>query len=89
MDVSGTFAQQEAVSLVVVERRDDGGYDAKGKEVGRALVNYTSLEVSRIKGLQSSRIQELLGYAGRFEKFVTSRETGSANDCVRFRVYRV
>lgn len=33
------------------------------KEIGRALVNYSSVEISRIKGLQSSEIAKLLGYA--------------------------
>ena len=32
-------------------------------EVGRALVNYSSAEVSRIKGVRSTEIENLLGYA--------------------------
>jgi glutamate 5-kinase len=34
-----------------------------GEEVGRALVNYSSAEVSKIKGLRSSQIEAVLGYA--------------------------
>ena len=33
------------------------------KEIGRALVNYSSVEIRRIKGLQSYEIAKLLGYA--------------------------
>lgn len=32
-------------------------------EVGRALVNYSSAEIKRIKGLQSTKILGVLGYA--------------------------
>jgi glutamate 5-kinase len=65
LDVNGVFAQQECVSIVVAKRNADGTFDILGPEVGRALVNYTSVEISRIKGHRSSRIQELLGYAGK------------------------
>ncbi|KAG0643561.1 Aspartate/glutamate/uridylate kinase [Tuber brumale] len=63
VDVAGTFAQQEAVNLAVVQRIVGGGYVIKGPEVGKALVNYSSAEIARIMGQQSSKIQELLGYA--------------------------
>lgn len=63
VDVTGSFAQQDAVSLVVVKRLPGGGYEAMGKEVGRALVNYSSTEIARIKGEKSSAILEKLGYA--------------------------
>ncbi|KAG8217127.1 hypothetical protein J3R82DRAFT_5168 [Butyriboletus roseoflavus] len=33
------------------------------KEVGRGLANYNSVQISRIKGLNSARIPQLLGYA--------------------------
>ncbi|KAI6017104.1 Aspartate/glutamate/uridylate kinase [Pisolithus marmoratus] len=33
------------------------------KEVGRGLANYNSAQMSRVKGLNSSRIPQLLGYA--------------------------
>lgn len=63
VDVTGSFAQQDAVSLVVVKRLPEGGYQVMGKEVGRALVNYSSTEIARIKGEKSSAILEKLGYA--------------------------
>jgi glutamate 5-kinase len=78
LDVQGTFAQQECVSLVVGSRTAPltdataaapGGYDiiGGGLEVGRALVNYTSVEIGRIKGFQSSSIHNILGYAGKYK----------------------
>ncbi|KAF7897658.1 uncharacterized protein EAF01_008624 [Botrytis porri] len=75
VDVEGSFAQQEAVRLVVVERPSSP--DAKivagsGVEVGRALVNYSAMEISRIKGVRSSEIHGLLGYAD--SEYVALRE---------------
>ncbi|GIJ98925.1 hypothetical protein Aspvir_001047 [Aspergillus viridinutans] len=68
--VDGQFGQQEAVRLVVVERLSpdslNGDFLHHGqepKEVGRALVNYGSAEIARIKGHRSTHIQSLLGYA--------------------------
>jgi len=75
--VEGTFSQQEAVRLCVVADKkaavDPTSAVADGKvedektrlapqEVGRALVNYSSAEIARIKGLQSTEIQSVLGY---------------------------
>ncbi|TGO46235.1 hypothetical protein BCON_0336g00010 [Botryotinia convoluta] len=75
VDVEGSFAQQEAVRLVVVERPSSP--DAKivagsGVEVGRALVNYSAMEIARIKGVRSSEINGLLGYAD--SEYVALRE---------------
>lgn len=75
VDVDGSFAQQEAVRLVVVERPSSP--DAKivagsGVEVGRALVNYSAMEITRIKGVRSSEIHGLLGYAD--SEYVALRE---------------
>ena len=44
-------------------------------EVGRALVNYSSAEVARIKGLQSTEIHGVLGYAD--SEYVALRENVS------------
>ena len=41
-------------------------------EVGRALVNYSAAEISRIKGLRSTEIQGVLGYAD--SEYVALRE---------------
>ncbi|KAG0647520.1 Gamma-glutamyl kinase [Hyphodiscus hymeniophilus] len=75
LDVEGTFSQQEAVRLVVVERLPKGGaklWDGPGHEVGRALVNYSAAEIARIKGVRSSEIQGLLGYAD--SEYIALRE---------------
>lgn len=99
LDVSGSFAQQEAVRLVVVQRinpppqpvsttsastsalagsvapSDTGTaklWEGPGVEVGRALVNYSAAEIMRIKGVKSSEIHGLLGYAE--SEYVALRE---------------
>jgi glutamate 5-kinase len=53
-DVSGDFRRGEVVSCT--------GPD--GEEVARGLVNYNIDEIRRIMGQPSSRIQDILGYAG-------------------------
>ncbi|EEH07790.1 glutamate 5-kinase [Histoplasma capsulatum G186AR] len=79
--VEGHFGQQEAVRLVVVERRSasaaalNGDFPLRGaspREVGRALVNYGSNEIARIKGLRSTQILSVLGYAD--SEYVALRE---------------
>ncbi|KAE8447921.1 hypothetical protein EG329_009993 [Mollisiaceae sp. DMI_Dod_QoI] len=78
VDVEGTFAQQEAVRLVVVDRcmktklSPGKVWEGPGVEVGRALVNYSAAEIARIKGVKSSEIQGLLGYAE--SEYVALRE---------------
>jgi glutamate 5-kinase len=80
VDVEGNFAQQEAARLVVVERIPKSAlspsatkqWTGEGIEVGRALVNYSAAEIARIKGVQSSEIHGLLGYAD--SEYVALRE---------------
>ena len=106
VDVQGTFAQEEAVRLVVVKRLDGmpgstTSVDLSTRtdnlnvtehrpnpeaevppflektnlipvEVGRALVNYSATEISRIKGLQSMQIANVLGYAD--SEYIALRE---------------
>ncbi|KAL9618186.1 MAG: hypothetical protein Q9160_007082 [Pyrenula sp. 1 TL-2023] len=83
ISVSGTFSQQEAVRLIVLDKASsalalDGDFPAqgslrsKGEEVGRAVVNYSNVEVTRIKGLRSSQIEGVLGYAD--SEYVALRE---------------
>ncbi|ESZ89931.1 glutamate 5-kinase [Sclerotinia borealis F-4128] len=75
VDVEGSFAQQEAVRLVVVDRptgSDTKIVEGAGVEVGRALVNYSAMEIARIKGLRSAEIYGLLGYAD--SEYVALRE---------------
>jgi glutamate 5-kinase len=77
--VEGHFGQQEAVRLVVVERPSPDALNGdfyhhaqEPKEVGRALVNYGSLEIAHIKGHRSTEIETLLGYAD--SDYVAMRE---------------
>lgn len=79
VDVAGTFAQQESVRLLVVERGAAPDADADGRpwhgeplEVGRVLVNYSSTQITLIKGHQSKEIEGLLGYAD--SGYVAERE---------------
>lgn len=71
VSVKGNFAQQEPVRLVVVKRPPNGETlgrqsELDGDEIGRAIVNYSSVEIDMIKGMQSKEIAEVLGYAGEF-----------------------
>jgi glutamate 5-kinase len=77
--VEGHFSQQEAVRVFVVERSPPTALDGdfprqcqEPREIGRALVNYGSTEISRIKGLQSTQIHAALGYAD--SEYVAFRE---------------
>jgi glutamate 5-kinase len=77
VEVEGTFAQQEAVRIMVVKKSGNSNsgvasestastqerFDSAPVEVGRALVNYSSTEIKRIKGLQATEIVGVLGYA--------------------------
>jgi glutamate 5-kinase len=91
--VEGTFAQQEAVRLVVVDKQPLGSLSptgengpasmqlqlvSRGEEIGRAVVNYSSVEVARIKGLRSREILGVLGYAD--SEYVAFRENVSLNE---------
>ena len=93
LGVKGSFAQQEAVRILVVDRQSylaslsnitlpngssahaDSGAKAVQMEIGRALVNYSATEISRIKGLRSTEIQQVLGYAD--SEYVALRENVS------------
>ena len=86
VNVEGNFGQQEAVRLIVLSGKkpsspvsalataDGTGQDVPQApfEVGRALVNYSSAEIARIKGLQSTEIRSVLGYAD--SEYVALRE---------------
>lgn len=82
VDVEGSFAQQEAVRIVVVRRhkytdvKDPNNLyekvSPKPMEIGRALVNYSSTEIARIKGIRSTEIWRVLGYAD--SEYVALRE---------------
>lgn len=70
VNVEGNFGQQECVRLCVLNPRDAPLSEAE--EVGRALTNYSTSEVRRIKGRRSSMISEVLGYAD--SEYVAVRE---------------
>lgn len=76
VDVDGHFGQQEAVRIVVVKRvskhSTEWDRDVPPVEVGRALVNYAAAEIRRIRGLKSSEIADVLGYAD--SEYVALRE---------------
>ncbi|KAI4158223.1 MAG: hypothetical protein LQ342_007634 [Letrouitia transgressa] len=88
LDVEGQFSQQEAVRLVVIDRPFSSAGAPNGSslstidsdkvapiEVGRALVTYSATEIARIKGLQSTEIASVLGYAD--SEYVALRENVS------------
>jgi len=51
--VEGPFEMGNTVSIVAPD----------GKEIGRGIVNYSSQEVDRIKGVQTREIARILGYS--------------------------
>ncbi|KAK5138219.1 hypothetical protein LTR08_004915 [Meristemomyces frigidus] len=61
VNVEGNFGQQECVRVSVLPSRS--ALHSEAEEVGRALVNYSAIEIKRIRGVRSSQIAELLGYA--------------------------
>jgi glutamate 5-kinase len=82
VDVEGTFAQQEAVRIVVVADNKRASVassngtlwdGSNNMDVGRAIVNYSSTQIARIKGRQSTEIELLLGYAD--SGYVAERES--------------
>lgn len=77
VDVEGSFSQQEAVRIVVVKRVARGSTEYEKSdpppiEVGRALVNYSATEIRLIRGLKSTDIHNILGYAD--SEYVALRE---------------
>jgi glutamate 5-kinase len=130
VDVEGSFAQQEAVRLVVVKRLPPNNdiqapppapvvphthtvapipnrnslyekatqspsssqilshppyelHNPAPFEIGRAVVNYSVGEIRRIKGLHSTQIHEVLGYAD--SEYVALRENIALVDVERSR----
>ena len=53
--VSGDFSRGDVVTLKALS----------GKVVGRGLAEYSSDEASRLSGVQSDQIENVLGYRGR------------------------
>jgi glutamate 5-kinase len=53
--VQGSFNAQECVSIITT-------VDGKEIQVGKGLVNYSSLEIQRLLGVKSKDIADILGY---------------------------
>jgi glutamate 5-kinase len=62
--VDGHFHEHECVALKVGHRAADGSWDKKKpiEEIGRARVNYSAVDIEKIKGCQSHEIEDILGY---------------------------
>lgn len=56
-------------------------WEGEAVEVGRALTNYSSAEIARIKGRQSAEVEGILGYAD--SEYVAQRESVSFFDGLR------
>jgi glutamate 5-kinase len=52
--LNGDFSKGTCVSVT----------DSRGSEVGRGVVNYSSQDIARIKGLATNRVEEQLGFRG-------------------------
>ncbi|AGO09930.1 AaceriAAL061Cp [[Ashbya] aceris (nom. inval.)] len=72
--VEGSFHELEAVDLKIGVRNADGELDESVplQTVGRARCNYSSVEVDKIKGLQSDQIETVLGYID--SEYIAHRE---------------
>jgi glutamate 5-kinase len=53
-ELEGEFHSQDAVQLC----------DVSGREIARGIVNYSSVELQKIRGRRSDEIPNILGYAG-------------------------
>ncbi|KAI9595513.1 Aspartate/glutamate/uridylate kinase [Syncephalis fuscata] len=62
VDVQGTFVAQQGIRIVYAYK-DASDASEQYLEIGHGLVNYSSMEIVRIKGRHSWEIGELLGYA--------------------------
>lgn len=73
--VEGSFHEDQCVVLKRGKRvPETGEWDklADLVDIGRARVNYTSVEIDKIKGLHSEEIEKVLGYAD--SEYVAHRE---------------
>jgi len=70
VDVEGSFHQHECVRISVLPTRDSPLTEAE--DAGRAIVNYSAIEIKRIKGVRSREIVDIIGYAD--SEYVALRE---------------
>ncbi|KAI9719935.1 MAG: hypothetical protein M1828_005973 [Chrysothrix sp. TS-e1954] len=84
IDAEGNFGQQECVKLVEAQRPNPGqqgtksaaspsqDIDSSVREIGRAIVTYSAIEIKRIAGIKSTDIENVLGYAD--SEYIALRE---------------
>ncbi|EDO18876.1 hypothetical protein Kpol_1023p45 [Vanderwaltozyma polyspora DSM 70294] len=74
IEVEGSFHELECVELKIGKRLPNGELDTSIplRTCGKARCDYSSIEISRIKGLQSDEIENELGYAD--SEYVAQRE---------------
>ncbi|CAO3657066.1 unnamed protein product [Mucor hiemalis] len=60
VEVDGSFVSQQAVNITLRKKKADGLFE--DIVIGKGIVNYSSIEISRIKRCRSSEIPALLGY---------------------------
>jgi glutamate 5-kinase len=60
VDVEGSFVIQQAVNITLRKKKEDG--TTEDVVVGKGIVNYSSIEISRIKRCRSHEIPGILGY---------------------------
>lgn len=61
VDVEGHFGQHECVRIMVLPSK--GAPLSEAEDVGKAVVNYSAIEIKRIAGHRSSDIADIIGYA--------------------------
>ncbi|KAI8975087.1 glutamate 5-kinase [Mycotypha africana] len=61
VEVDGQFGAQQAVHIAVRVKNEQTGI-LEDKVIGKGLVNYTNIEISRIKRCHSTQIPDILGY---------------------------
>jgi glutamate 5-kinase len=58
--VEGSFVNQQAVNITLRKKLENGEFE--DTVIGKGLVNYTSIEINRIKRCKSVEIPSILGY---------------------------
>ncbi len=67
--VEGSFNQNQCVKIKTLLKQDG---DEKIIEIGKGIVNYSSIEINRLIGAKSSEIFEILGYVE--SEFIINRD---------------
>lgn len=61
VDVEGNFHSHECVIVKALPSKHAAL--SEGEDVGKAVVNYSAMEIKRIRGVKSSQIADIIGYA--------------------------